>query len=40
MKKLKWLTVSKKVNDLIPQKINPRVITDKQMSDIKKSMQK
>jgi DNA modification methylase len=40
MKKLKWLTVSKKVNDLIPQKINPRVITDKQMSDIKKSLQK
>jgi DNA modification methylase len=40
MKKLKWLTVSKRVNDLIPQKINPRIITNKQMSDIKKSLQK
>ncbi len=40
MKKLKWLTVSKKVNDLIPQKINPRIITTKQMLDIKKSLQK
>ena len=40
MKKLKWITVQKRVNDLIPQKINPRVITDKQMSDLKKSLQK
>lgn len=37
---LSWSTVSKKVNDLIPQDINPRKITDKQMSDLKKSLQK
>ena len=40
MSKLLWTTVQKRVNDLIPQKINPRVITDKQMSDIKKSLRK
>lgn len=40
MSKLLWTTVPKRVNDLIPQKINPRVITDKQMSDLKKSLQK
>lgn len=40
MSKLLWTTVQKRINDLIPQKINPRVITDKQMSDIKKSLQK
>ena len=40
MKKLQWCTVQRRVNDLIPQKINPRVITDKQMSDLKKSLQK
>lgn len=40
MTKLIWTTVQRKVNDLIPQKINPRKISDKQMSDIKKSLQK
>lgn len=40
MSKLIWTTVQKRVNGLIPQKINPRVITDKQMLDIKKSLQK
>jgi DNA modification methylase len=40
MSKLVWTTVQRKVNDLIPQKINPRKISDKQMSDIKKSLQK
>jgi DNA modification methylase len=40
MSKLIWTTVQRKVNDLIPQKINPRKISDKQMSDIKKSLQK
>ena len=40
MRKLIWTTVPKRVNDLIPQKINPRVIADKQMSDLKKSLQK
>ncbi|PWB38572.1 MAG: hypothetical protein C3F02_02560 [Parcubacteria group bacterium] len=40
IKKLKWHTVSKKVNDLVPQDINPRVISDKQMSDLKKSLKR
>lgn len=40
MKKLKWTTVQKRVDDLIPQEVNPRIITDKQMSDLKKSLQK
>lgn len=40
MKKLKWTTVQKRVDDLIPQQVNPRIITDKQMSDLKKSLQK
>lgn len=40
MSKLIWTTVQRKVNGLIPQKINPRKISDKQMSDIKKSLQK
>lgn len=40
MKKLQWHTVQKKVNDLIPQEVNPRIITDKQMSDLKKSLNK
>jgi DNA modification methylase len=32
--------VQKRVNDLIPQEVNPRIITDKQMSDLKKSLNK
>jgi DNA modification methylase len=40
MKKLQWHTVQKRVNDLVPQDVNPRTITDKQMSDLKKSLQK
>lgn len=40
MKKLSWMTIQKRINDLIPQEINPRVISDKQMSDIKKSLKK
>lgn len=39
-KKLQWHTVQKRVNDLIPQEVNPRKITDKQMTDIKKSLTK
>lgn len=35
-----WSTITKKVNDLISQEVNPRKITDKQMSDLKKSLQK
>lgn len=38
--KLEWLTVSKKVNDLIPQDVNPRKINDSQMSSLKKSLEK
>jgi len=37
---LVWKTVSKNINDLIPQEINPRKISDKQMSDLKKSLKK
>lgn len=40
MKKLQWATVQRKVSDLVPQDVNPRVITDKQMSDLKKSLKK
>lgn len=40
MEKLKWCTVQKRVNDLIPQEVNPRKISDKQMSDLKKSLSK
>ena len=38
--KLHWHTVSKKVDDLVPQEVNPRTITNKQMDDLKKSLQK
>lgn len=40
MQKLKWHTVQKRVEDLIPQDVNPRVISDKQMSDLKKSLKR
>jgi DNA modification methylase len=40
MKKLQWATVTRKVNDLLPQEVNPRVITDKQMADLKRSLAK
>lgn len=39
-KKLAWKTTKRKVSDLIPQEINPRKISDKQMSDLKKSFKK
>lgn len=35
-----WSTEQKSVNDLIPQETNPRKITNKQMSDLKKSLKK
>lgn len=38
--KLSWTTVQQKVNDLIPQDINPRKINEKQLSDLKKSLNK
>lgn len=40
MQNLHWHTIKRRVDDLIPQEINPRKITDKQMSDIKKSLTK
>lgn len=40
MVKLCWVTTQKKVNDLLPQDVNPRVITDKQMSDLTRSLKK
>ena len=38
--KLQWHTVQKRVNDLVPQEVNPRKINDKQMLDLKKSLAK
>lgn len=40
MKKLQWRTEVRTVDELIPQTINPRIISDKQMSDLKKSLNK
>ncbi len=40
MNKLSWTTVQKRINDLIPQEVNPRRITDKQMSDLTQSLKK
>ncbi len=40
MTKLHWTTVQKRVNELVPQDINPRVINDKQLADLTKSLQK
>lgn len=40
MKKLQWRTEVRTVDELIPQTINPRTISDKQMSDLKKSLSK
>lgn len=38
--KLSWTTVQRRVNDLIPQEVNPRTITDQQMADLKRSLKK
>lgn len=40
MKKLIWRTEVRTVDELTPQIINPRTISDKQMSDLKKSLKK
>ncbi len=40
MKKLSWTTVQKRVDDLIPQEVNPRKISDKQMSNLTRSLRK
>jgi DNA modification methylase len=38
--KLEWRTDRCRVNDLVPQEVNPRKISDKQMSDLKRSLKK
>lgn len=38
MEKLSWSTQKRKVNDLLPYSKNPRSISDKQMTDLKKSL--
>lgn len=40
MKKLSWSTVKKTVNQLVPQEVNPRTISKKQLSDLTKSLKK
>lgn len=40
MKKLSWTTVQRRVDMLVPQEVNPRKITDKQMSDLTQSLKK
>ena len=40
MKKLKWHTEKRKVNDLIPYENNPRIMTEKQKNDLQKSLEK
>lgn len=40
MDKLIWTTVQRAISVLVPQEVNPRKINDKQMSDLKKSLQK
>ena len=40
MKNLSWTTVQKTVNELVPQITNPRTITEKQMEELKQSLEK
>lgn len=40
MKKLEWHTEVRRVDDLLPYSKNPRSISEKQMSDLKKSLRK
>ena len=40
MKQLIWTTVQRRVDNLIPQEVNPRRMSDKQMSDLKRSLEK
>ncbi len=37
---LVWRTIKRRVNDLLPYEKNPRVISDKQMEDLKESLKK
>lgn len=38
--KLVWRTEKRRVNDLLPYEKNPRTMSDKQLSDLKKSLKK
>ncbi|MCA9365013.1 MAG: ParB N-terminal domain-containing protein [Candidatus Moranbacteria bacterium] len=38
--KLVWRTEKRRFNDLLPYEKNPRTISDKQLSDLKKSLKK
>jgi len=40
MQKLKWHTEKRIINDLIPYKENPRIMTEKQKNDLEKSLKK
>lgn len=40
MQELAWKTEQRRVNDLLPQEVNPRLISDKQLRDLKKSLKK
>jgi DNA modification methylase len=40
LEKLAWATERRRVNDLLPYEKNPRKITDKQMEDLKESLEK
>ena len=40
MQKLKWHTVQRIINDLIPYKENPRTMTEKQKNDLEESLKR
>jgi len=40
MKKLKWHTEQRIINDLIPYKENPRIMTEKQKNDLEESLKR
>jgi ParB-like chromosome segregation protein Spo0J len=40
MEKLYWTTQKRKINDLVPYEHNPRLMSDKQVEDLKKSIEK
>ena len=40
MEKLYWKTEKRKISELVPQKVNPRTISKKQLDDLKRSIEK
>lgn len=40
MKALEWITVQRKVNDLLPLSINPRKISDSRLEELRQSIEK